>query len=95
MVKKTENVIAAISGKLLIDWYPDTIPDLINYHGQHCVHWEGQNHVNGGRERVKHSDILKHFAHEAVQNGHMRVCKIPTEFQLADLLTKVLQLLSA
>ena len=42
----------------------------------------------GGRERAKHIDIRKHFAHEAVQNGHIRLIKIPTEFQLADLLTK-------
>ena len=32
-----------------------------------------------------------HFAHEAVQNGHMRLYKIATEFQLADILTKALQ----
>jgi hypothetical protein len=55
-----------------------------------CIEWS--NHVMGGRERAKHIDIRKHFAHEAVQNGHMRLYKIPTEFQLADLLTKGLQL---
>ncbi len=54
-----------------------------------CIEWS--NHVIGGRERAKHIDIRKHFAHEAVQNGHMRLYKIPTEFQLADLLTKGLQ----
>ena len=54
-----------------------------------CIEWA--NHVIGGRERAKHIDIRKHFAHEAVQNGHMRLYKIPTEYQLADLLTKSLQ----
>ncbi len=49
---------------------------------------EWANHVIGGRERAKHIDIRKHFAHVAVQNGHMRLYQIPTEYQLADLLTK-------
>ncbi len=55
-----------------------------------CIKWA--NHVIWGRERAKHIDIRKHFAHEAVQNGHMRLYKIATEFQLADILTKALQL---
>jgi hypothetical protein len=50
------------------------------------------NHVIGGPEHAKHIDVSKHFAHEAVQNGHMRLYKITTEFQLADILTKALQL---
>ena len=53
-----------------------------------CIEWS--NHVMGGRERAKHIDIRKHFAHEAVQNRHMRLYKISTEHQLADLLTKPL-----
>jgi hypothetical protein len=38
--------------------------------------------------------VRKRFAHEAlaVQNGHMRLYKIQTEYQLADILTKGLQL---
>ncbi len=55
-----------------------------------CIEWA--NHVIGGRERAKHIDMRKHFAHEAVQNGHMRLYKIATEFQLAVILTKALQL---
>ena len=51
-----------------------------------CI--EGANHVIGGRERAKHIDIRKHFAHEAVQNGHMRLYKIATEFQLADMIDR-------
>ncbi len=35
--------------------------------------------------------VVKHFTHETAQNGHMRLYKIPEEFQLADLLTKALQ----
>ena len=53
-----------------------------------CIEWA--NHVMGGRERAKHIDIRKHFAHEAVQNRHLRLHKIATEHQLADLLTKAL-----
>ena len=44
----------------------------------------------GGRESAKHIDIRKHFAHEAVQNRHMRLYRISTAHQLADLLTKQL-----
>jgi hypothetical protein len=53
---------------------------------------EWANHVIGGRERAKHIDTRQHFAHEAVQNGHMSLYKIATEFQLADIFTKALQL---
>ncbi len=28
-----------------------------------CIEWD--NHIIGGRERAKHIDIRKHFAHEA------------------------------
>jgi hypothetical protein len=55
------------------------------------------HHVLGGRERAKHIDIRKHFAHdsEAVQNRHMclyQMIQIWTENQLVDILTKGLQL---
>ncbi len=36
-----------------------------------CIEWG--NHVIGGRERAKHIDIRKHFAHEVIQNGHMNL----------------------
>jgi hypothetical protein len=57
-----------------------------------CIKW--LNHVLGGRERAKQIDIRKHFAHEVVQNGHWHIWlyQISTEHQLADLLTKPLQL---
>ena len=35
-----------------------------------CIEWG--NHVIGGRERAKHIDIRKHFAHEVIQNREMR-----------------------
>ena len=51
-----------------------------------CIEWG--NNVIGGRERAKHIDIRKHFAHETIQNGHMRLIRVPTASQLADILTK-------
>ena len=44
--------------------------------------------IIGGRERAKHIDIRKHFAHEAVQNGHLRLIQVDTWKQLADIFTK-------
>ena len=49
---------------------------------------EWGNHVIGGRERDKHIDIRKHFAHEVNQNQEMRLVKIDTTRQLADIFTK-------
>ena len=37
---------------------------------------------------AKHIDIRKHFAHEAVQNGHLRLIQVDTLKQLADIFTK-------
>ncbi len=34
-----------------------------------CIEWG--NTVIGGRERTKHINIRKHFAHEVIQNGEM------------------------
>ena len=34
-----------------------------------CIEWS--NNIIGSRERAKHIDIRKHFAHEAIRNGHM------------------------
>ena len=53
-----------------------------------CIEWE--NHVIGGRERAKHIDIRKHFAHEVIQNGKMKLIHVSTVSQLADILTKPL-----
>jgi hypothetical protein len=53
-----------------------------------CIEWG--NHIIGGRKRAKHIDILKHFAHEAIQNRHMRLIRVSTDEQLADIFTKAL-----
>ena len=50
-----------------------------------CIEWS--NNIIGGRERAKHIDIRKHFAHEVIQNGEMRLVRVPTSSQLADILT--------
>ncbi len=52
-----------------------------------CIEW-GNNNVIGGRGRAKNIDIRKHFAHKVIQNGAMRLIKVPTSAQLADILTK-------
>jgi hypothetical protein len=51
-----------------------------------CIEWG--NNVIGGCERAKHIDIRKHFAHEAIKNGHLILKKVPTTLQLADIMTK-------
>ncbi len=51
-----------------------------------CIEWG--NNIIGGRERAKHIDIRKYFAHEVIQNGEMRLVRVPTSSQLADILTK-------
>ncbi len=53
-----------------------------------CIEW--LNHVLGCRERAKHMDILRHFAHETVQNGHIGLNQIQTEHSQADLATTCL-----
>ena len=54
-----------------------------------CIEWT--NTMIFGRERAKHIDIRKHFAHEAAQIGHLRLKRISTDDQLADVFTKGLQ----
>ena len=53
-----------------------------------CIEWG--NHVIGGRERAKHINIRKHFAHEVIQRQEMRLVKVDTSLQLADIFTKPL-----
>lgn len=53
-----------------------------------CIEWT--NYVIGGRERAKHIDLRKHFAHQAVQDGEIYMYKVASADQLADLLTKSL-----
>ena len=49
------------------------------------------NNVIGEKEHANHIDIRKHFAHEAVQLGHLRLTRVATADQLADVFTKNLQ----
>ncbi len=53
-----------------------------------CIEWG--NHIIVIRERAKHIDISKHFAHEGIQNRHMQLVRVPTDEQFADMFTKAL-----
>jgi hypothetical protein len=53
-----------------------------------CIKWG--NHVISGRERTKHIDIHKHFAHEIIQNCKMCLIKVDILEQLADVFIKAL-----
>ena len=66
-----------------------TSPTLVYQDNTACIEWT--NNVIGGRERAKHIDIQKHFAHEAAQIGHLRLKRVSTGDQLADVFTKSLQ----
>jgi hypothetical protein len=57
-----------------------------------CIEW-GNNIIGGrdsSRERAKHIDIRKHLVrvHEGIQNGEVRLVRVSTSSQLADILTK-------
>ncbi len=62
----------------------------VNEDNMACIEWG--NNVIGGRERAKHIDIRKHFAQEAIKNGHLilnlDLKKVQTTLQLADIMTK-------
>jgi hypothetical protein len=51
-----------------------------------CSEWG--NSIMGGRERARHIDICKHFAHEANQDGHMLLVCVLIAHQLANIVTK-------
>ena len=60
-------------------------PTVVMEDNTACIEWG--NNVVGGRERAKHIDLCKHFAHEAIKDGLILV-KVPTSAQLADIMTK-------
>jgi len=70
--------------------FAQTSPTPVYEDNTACIEWG--NNVIGGRERAKHIDIRKHFAHEVIQNGQMLLVKVPTASQMADILTKGLHL---
>jgi hypothetical protein len=41
-----------------------------------CIEWG--NNVLSSREQAKHIDIRKHFAHEVIQHGHMKLASVST-----------------
>jgi hypothetical protein len=55
---------------------------------------EWGNNVINGRERanLKHIDIRKHFSHEVNRTREMKLIKVSTTSQLADILTKGLHM---
>jgi hypothetical protein len=53
-----------------------------------CIEWG--NRVIVARERAKHTDIWKHLARQVIHNGHMKLIRVATANQLADILTKPL-----
>ena len=72
------------------DWWPEPIPEghclqlLKSQQSQTPVYEDNTafiewgNNIIGGRERAKHIDIRKHFAHEAIQIGKMLLVRVPT-----------------
>jgi hypothetical protein len=54
-----------------------------------CIEWS--NNVIGGRERAKHIDIRRHFAHEVSQSGQLRLIRVSAADQVEDMFTKSLQ----
>ena len=79
--------------QLLLDMgFGPTSPTPVYEDDNVCIEWT--NNVIGGRERAKHINIRKHFAHEAALLGHLRLNRVSTTDQLrrlADVFTKSLQ----
>jgi hypothetical protein len=48
-------------------------------HENNTARIEWGNHMIRARERAKHIDIRKHFAHEAIQNRQMRLIKVDSD----------------
>ncbi len=55
-----------------------------------CIEWG--NNVISRRKQAKHVDISKHFADDEIRNGEVRLIKVSTTSQLADILTKGLHM---
>ncbi len=51
-----------------------------------------ERHRPGGSKQANHIDIRKHFAREVFKNGEIKLNKVSTTSQLADILTKRLHM---
>jgi hypothetical protein len=70
-------------------WFPEGLDTPVYEDNTACIEWG--NHVIGGRERAKHIDIQKHFANEVIQERAMKLIKVATGDQLADMFTSWLE----
>ncbi len=70
--------------------FAQTQPTPVYEDNTACI--ELENNITGGQERANYIDIRKHFAHEVIHNGHMKLIRVSTTSQLAraDILTKLL-----
>ena len=65
--------------------YPQRGPTVIYDDNQGCIAMS-KNPIQ--HKRTKHIDIRYHFVREAVAREEIRLCYVPTEDQVGDLLTK-------
>ena len=71
--------------------FPPRAPTPVGEGNSACIEWT--NRIIGGRERAEHLDlriVRKRFAHQAAQDGGIRLYKAASADRLADLLTKSL-----
>jgi hypothetical protein len=69
--------------------YEQRGPTAIHEDNQACIAMSSNPTVN--HKRSKHIDIRYHFTRERVESGDLELRYVPTEHQLADLLTKALE----
>ena len=75
---------------LLLDLgYEQTEPTAVYEDNQACIAMSSNPTIN--HKRSKHIDIRYHFTRERVEGGEIELLYVPTEHQLADLLTKALE----
>ena len=66
--------------------FPQTSPTPVFADNETCIAWsEGSV---GGSERAKHVDLRMHFVHDAVAAQHLKLHKVASNLNAADLLTK-------
>ena len=69
--------------------YEQEQPTVIYEDNQACIAMGNNPTIN--HKRSKHIDIRYHFTRERVESGEIELAYVPTEHQLADLLTKALE----